>query len=170
MIGMVDPPSPVLAAATIHHEDLRARLTELTEAFIDTINEAVSFTTARGRLVAFLRDELLPHAEVEDDLLYTAVRTPSTALLVRAMQDEHRMISALVDEVERAGSPMDAVVAAGALVVLCDVRIEQENKHLLPALEAAGLDLTELLGDHPEIVGHGPDPEEPPAAETRWVD
>lgn len=63
------------------------------------------------------------------------------------------MIAALIDEIECATTPVDAAVAAGALVVLCDVRIEQENVHLLPALEDAGLDLAGLLGSHPEIIG-----------------
>lgn len=153
MTTTLDAPSPVLAAAAAHHADLRARLTQLTEAFIGEIAAGSSAPGPAGELITFLRTELLPHAEVEDSLLYTAVRTDRTALLVRAMQDEHRMIAVLVDEVEQATTPMDAAIAAGALVVLCDVRIEQENVHLLPALERAGIDLAELLGDHPEIVG-----------------
>lgn len=145
--------SPILAAAAAHHADLRTRLTQHTEAFIGAIAAGSSFEVARRELIAFLRTELLPHAEVEDALLYTAVRTVTTGPLARAMQDEHRMIAALIDEVEQATTPMDAAVAAGALVVLCDVRIKQEDVHLLPALEAAGIDLSELLGHHPEIVG-----------------
>ena len=131
MTTTLDSPSPALAAATAHHADLRTRLTQLTETFIGAIAQGSSDPAPGGELVAFLRTELLPHAEVEDALLYTAVRTDRTALLVRAMQDEHRMIAALIDEVEQATTPMDAAVAAGALVVLCDVRIEQENLHLL---------------------------------------
>lgn len=146
-------PSPALAAAAAHHAGLRARLTELTEAFIATITAGTSDPTPGDTLMAFVRTELLPHAEVEDQLLYTAVRTDRTALLVRAMQDEHRMIVALADEIECATTPMDAAVAAGALVVLCEVRIEQENVHLLPALEDAGLDLASLLRNHPKIIG-----------------
>jgi hypothetical protein len=153
MPATLESPSPALAAAAAHHADLRARLTQLTEAFIGAIAVGASDVAPGGDLVAFLRTELLPHAEVEDALLYTAVRTDRTALLTRAMQDEHRMIAALVDEVEQATTPMEATVAAGALMVLCDVRIEQENVHLLPALEAAGLDMARLLGGHPEIVG-----------------
>ncbi|HET7388949.1 MAG TPA: hemerythrin domain-containing protein [Nocardioidaceae bacterium] len=153
MTTTLDAPSPVLAAAAAHHADLRARLTELTETFIAAIAAGASDPAPGGKMIAFLRNELLPHAEVEDQLLYTAVRTDRTALLVRAMQDEHRMIAALIDEIEQATTPMDAAVAASALVVLCDVRIEQESVHLLPALKDAGLDLAGLLGGHPELVG-----------------
>jgi hypothetical protein len=153
MTTTLEPTSPALAAAAAHHASLRARLTELTEAFIGAVAAGSPAAAPRGELVTFLRTQLLPHAEVEDQLLYTAVRTDRTALLTRAMQDEHRMIAALVDEVQRAATPMDAAVAAGALVVLCEVRIEQEDNHLLPTLEAAGLDMANLLGDHAEIVG-----------------
>jgi hypothetical protein len=63
------------------------------------------------------------------------------------------MIAALIDEVGQAATGLEAAIAAGALVVLCEVRIEQEDRHLLPALEAAGLDLARLLGEHAELVG-----------------
>lgn len=152
MTTSLDAPSPALAAAAAHHTDLRTRLTELTEDLITAVGAGSSSHPAAARLVEFLRTELLPHAEAEDRLLYTTVRTGRTALLVRAMQDEHRMMAALVDEIEWAPTPMDAAVAAGALVVLCDVRIEQEDVHLLPALEAAGLDLCGLLAPHPELL------------------
>src|SRR5665811_807725 len=79
-----------------------------------------------------------------------------TSLLVRAMTDEHRMMVALIDEVDQAATAIDAAVAAGALVVLRDVRIEQENRLLLPALAEAGVDITTLLNETPEIIGDTP--------------
>ena len=161
MTTTLDSPSSVLAAVADHHAELRTRLTECTEAFIGSItqttvpeaaeSELVAFM--RSELVTFLRSELLPHIEMENDLVYAAGRTEAASLLVRSMHDEHRMIEALIDEIEHAPKLMDAAIAAGALVVLCDVRIEQENIHLLPALQAAGIDLVELLGNHVELVG-----------------
>ena len=165
MTSTLDSPSAVLAAVADHHAELRARLAECTEAFIGSItqttvpkaaakpadSELVAFL--RSELVTFLRSELLPHIEMENDLVYAAGRTEAASLLVRSMHDEHRMIEALIDEIDHASKLMDAAIAAGALVVLCDVRIEQENIHLLPALQAAGIDLVELLGNHAELVG-----------------
>jgi hypothetical protein len=150
---MPDFPSPGLAAAVSHHRELRAGLTRRTEAFVSAVGAGSAFGEEHRELLEFLRGELLPHVDVEDALLYTAVRTDRTALLVRAMQDEHRMIAALIDEVGQAATGLEAAIAAGALVVLCEVRIEQEDRHLLPALEAAGLDLARLLGEHAELVG-----------------
>ncbi|QGN32049.1 hemerythrin domain-containing protein [Microlunatus sp. Gsoil 973] len=146
-------PSSSLVAVKGRHADLRAGLSGLTEAFITAVGDGVPSRTARDRLVSFLRTELLPHTEAEESLLYDAATRPETALLSRAMRDQHRTMTALIDEVEQ-GATMDAVVAAGALVVLCDLRIQQENEQLLPSLAATGLDLDGVLGTHPEIVGN----------------
>lgn len=146
-------PSAALVAVAAHHAGLLERLTQRVEAFVETVRSGSPPEPARSELLAFLRTELVPHMRVEDALLYRAVRTIRTALLARAMQDGHREILALIDEVERGATPVDAAVAAGALASQCRVRISQEETHLLPALEAAGLDLSELLGDRPELVG-----------------
>lgn len=145
--------SAALAAATAHHVELMERLAGRVEAFVETVRSGSSPEPARSDLLAFLRTEFLPHTRVEDDLLYRAVRTDRTALLARAMKVELCVIAALIDEVECAGNSVDAVIAAGALLALCEVRIAQENAHLLLALEAAGLDLSQLLGNRPELVG-----------------
>lgn len=147
--------APVLDAARDHHDELRSRLAERAGAFIDAVASGTGSALARDRLETFLRNDLLPHTRVEDDLFFSSRSAPVSGVLMQVMRDEHRMIAELAQEIENATSPMDAAVAAGALVVLCDVRIEQENRHLLPTLLATGLDLGRLLADHPEIVGAG---------------
>ncbi|MBO0812145.1 MAG: hemerythrin domain-containing protein [Microlunatus sp.] len=171
MTVTLDPPSPALTAARTHHDDLRAGLTELTESFMTAVADGGPTRTARDRLVRFLRTELLPHVEAEKAVLYGAADIPATALLTRAMHDEHRMMAALVKEVEQS-TTIEAVIAAGALVVLCDVRIHQENEELLPSLAAAGLDLDGLFDKHPEIAGPGAAPrrERPAAGSRRTLD
>lgn len=147
------PLAAVTTAAAAHHADLRTRLTKHTNALVAAVATRTGHESAQRTLVDFLRTELLPHVRMEETLLYAAVGTEQTALLVRAMEDEHRKIVGLIDEVEQAGNGTDVAVAAGALAALCDVRIEQENRHLLPALAEAGVDLSALLTDSPEIVG-----------------
>lgn len=153
MTTTVHRPSATLMAATAHHAELLERLAGRVEAFVETVRSGSSPEPSRSELLDFLRADLVPHTRVEDDLLYRAVRTDKTALLGRAMQHEHRVIAALIDDVEQGATNVDAAIAAGALLALCEVRIAQENTHLLPALEAAGLDLSELLGNRPELVG-----------------
>ncbi len=142
-----------LSAAREQHARLRAGLVERTEDLIAKVSSGAPFHQAQQGLVDYLNRELLPHIEVEENLLYTGTATPQIALLVQAMQDEHRMVQRLIEELSESSSGTDVLCAASALVVLCDVRIEQEDQLLLPALSAYGLDLAAVLGDHPEIVG-----------------
>lgn len=143
----------VTAAAEAHHADLQTRLTKHTNALVAAVATRTGHEWAQRTLVDFLRAELLPHVEMEETLLYAAVGTEQPVLLIRAMEDEHRRIVGLIDEVEQAGNGTDVAVAAGALAALCAVRIEQENRHLLPALAEAGVDLSALLTNSPEIIG-----------------
>ncbi|CCG05662.1 hemerythrin domain-containing protein [Blastococcus saxobsidens] len=143
----------ITAAAEIHHEDLRDRLVRHTQSVITAVTAHWPYEPARQDLVDFLNDELLAHTEVEEGLVYTAGENDRTALLVAAMLDEHRMMGALVREIEQATDGIDVALAAGALVVLYDVCVHQENRYLLPALADAGVNLTALVEDVPEIVG-----------------
>lgn len=58
-----------------------------------------------------------------------------------------------METLERALSPLDAAMAVRALLLLFALRMEKEEKVLLPALAAQGLDIGELLRGRPEIVG-----------------
>ncbi|MCF6744708.1 hypothetical protein E9529_10525 [Blastococcus sp. KM273128] len=142
---------PAVAAAPERHEHLRDGLVRHAEAVIGTVAAGQCHETARAELVDFLRGELIEHTRVEDELLLGAGGTGRTALLVAAVQDQHRMVGVLAREVERATDPLDLAVAAGALVVLFDVCAHQEDRYLLPALAAAGVDLDGLLGDAPTV-------------------
>jgi hypothetical protein len=145
---------PSLAtAADLHHEELREELVRLSQALIDAVDDQIPFEPARRRLAEFLRARLRPHLDAEEVLLYATAESGPTMLLARGMQDEHRVLTALVQEIERATRPMDAAIAAGALVVVFDLRVRLEGRHLLPALAATGVDLAFLLEDTPEIVG-----------------
>lgn len=146
----------VTAAAENHHEDLRNRLVRYTETLITAVVTRRPHEPARRVLVEFLRGDVLAHMEVEEGLLFTAGETDRTALLVAAVQDEHRMLAALAREVEQATDVMDLAIVAGALVILFDVCMHQENRYLLPALAATGVDLPNLLEEAPEIVGVDP--------------
>jgi hypothetical protein len=143
----------VTTAAQSHHESLRDRLATRTELLITAVASRRSYDSARQELVQFLHDELLAHTEVEAGLLYSAGDQGQSALLVAAMLDEQRMMATLVRQIDEVTDPVDLVIAAGALVVLFDLCVEQEDRYLLPALAAAGVDLPVLLQEAPEVVG-----------------
>lgn len=52
--------------------------------------------------------------------------------------------------------PATAPVTAGTHVVLCGLRIGQQDRLLPPAHAATSMDLTTALTDRPEIVGARP--------------
>lgn len=153
MTTTLDPTTALVTATQTHHAELQTRVIELAERLLAVVEAGTPHEAARRQLVDFLRTELLPHAAAEDALLDAVAATDATALLVRAMQDQHRMFVALAEEVEQSSTGTDAAVAAGALVVLCVVRIELEDRHLIPALAEAGVDLTALLTDRTDILG-----------------
>ncbi len=82
------------AAIRAHHvglnEDLRARVATLGNA----VRSGSDHTLAQDAVVAYLDGELLPHAAAEETALYPAGDTGMTAMLVRAMRDEHRNLVA----------------------------------------------------------------------------
>lgn len=154
-----DTNSAALAAARDHHAALRVDLVTRTERLLDAVTGGRGTATARDELVDYLRTELLPHLEGEESLLYTGTATQQIALLVRAMEDEHRMLGALIDRLSATEDGLESACLASALVVLFDVRAEQEDQLLLPALAAYGLPLNTVLAGHPEIVGSHDDGE-----------
>lgn len=118
MPGVEDPTAAsLIAAAEAHHAQLRAELTERTEAFVAAVAMDQPYEWRQAELVDFLQETLRPHTEAERSLIFSRAPTGQTALLVQAMEDEHHRVTALMDEVEQAITVTDAVIAAGALVV-----------------------------------------------------
>jgi len=92
----------------------------------------------RDALLAWLRTELVPHAQAEEAVLYPAAagRTGGR-LVVDGMLAEHRAIIALVDELADATTGLDVIAATRALAALFAVHLEKENDLILPLLLAA---------------------------------
>lgn len=110
---------------------------------------------ARTALLAFLHDELLPHAAAEERTLYAAAASDrSTESLVRAMIDEHGALVELVGRLETVADPVALAATAGAVRTLFAVHVHKENEYLLPALDRSGTDLEALLsGMHRLLTG-----------------
>lgn len=110
---------------------------------------------ARVQLLAWCREELVPHALAEEGSLYRAAAEQAEArLLVEAMLAQHRAILGLVDALDGAKDASSAAVVAGALRALFEVHLAAENDQILPLLVAAPhVSVAELLGDLHEMVG-----------------
>ncbi|HQR79274.1 MAG TPA: hemerythrin domain-containing protein [Actinomycetota bacterium] len=136
-----------------HHDALARRLDEKTDALLAAAEEGDA-SDERRELDAWYRNELIPHALAEEATLYLAGDAlEPTSLLVQGMLDEHRAIVAAVDELAAAQTALSMALAAACARSLFSVHLVKENDLLLPALDAAGLDLTVLLEGMHDILG-----------------
>lgn len=155
-----DRNATVIAAIVGHHAALAEELSQLTQALLDAV-PASTYEPERGRLLAWYLGELLPHAEAEEKALYgVGADLEPTRLLVRGMVAEHRALAALIDELADAIGSIEVVAAAAAAHALFGVHLGKENDLLLPALDAAGMDLGAALEGMHEILGAKPGPAE----------
>lgn len=146
------------AEAVVRHH---AQLSEALDAHAGRLIDAAERADApqvwqhRQELTTWLRTELLPHAHAEEATLYPAAAArPGGQLLVAGMQDEHRVITGLVAELEAASSPVRAAGAARALVALFATHLAKENELIVPLLvEAHDVSLAGLLAGMHELIG-----------------
>lgn len=145
------------AAVVAHHGQLAADLDRHVAALRDAAGEPAGSVWRRQRqdLATWLREELVPHAAAEEAGLYpAAAELPGGRLLVDGMLAEHRAITALVAEVEAAGTAVDAAATARALAALFDVHLAKENDLILPLLlDAPRVSVADLLEGMHDLLG-----------------
>ncbi|HEX6935821.1 MAG TPA: hemerythrin domain-containing protein [Actinomycetes bacterium] len=148
----------VIAAIRAHHDQLSRDLVSRSLAVQGGVDRLAAGDDARAGLVAFLHEELLPHAAAEEKTLYAAgADLPATRLLVAAMVAEHRVLEGLVDDLAGARTPSDVAGTAAALRTLFLTHLAKENDLLLPALDESGADLGSLLAGMHELLGDSHD-------------
>jgi uncharacterized protein (DUF2249 family) len=150
------------AAVIAHHTQLAADLTQHAAALRTAAGQEppASWVQHRQVLLGWLRTELLPHAAAEEAALYPAAAAQAGGrLLVEAMVGEHQAITALVAELEAAGTATDAAAAARALTALFAVHLDKENNLILPLLlDTAQVSLADLLTGMHDLLGHAGTP------------
>ena len=72
------------------------------------------------------------------------------------MELDHRALLRQVETLEKAPTAVDAAMAARAVLLLFALRMEKEEKVLLPALAEHRIDVGELLEGRADIVGEAP--------------
>jgi uncharacterized protein (DUF2249 family) len=144
-------------AVVRHHAELAATLGRHVAALFEAAEIGSSRLTwqHRDELVAWIHGELLPHAAAEEAALYPAAAAqPDGRLLVDGMVAEHKAITALVGDLEAAGTPTTAAAAARALSALFEVHLAKENDLVLPLLLAADqVSLHDLLEGMHDMLG-----------------
>jgi uncharacterized protein (DUF2249 family) len=147
-------------AVVRHHTQLAATLARHVSELLEAAELGIAEQTwqRRAALAQWLHGELLPHAYAEEAALYpVAADLPKGRLLVKGMLDEHRLIAALVTELEAATSPVAAAAAARALHAVFGTHLTKENELIVPLLVAAGeVSLAHLLDGMHDIIGAEP--------------
>lgn len=143
-----------VAAIRAHHTELQSDLRERVTALEESIRRGEWHGDAQRSLVEYLDGELLPHASAEETALYPAGDSGLTALLVRAMRDEHRALVAHVNDLRGATDAVTVATVAAAILALFESHLAKENDLLLPALAAdASVNVGSLLAGMHELVG-----------------
>lgn len=135
-----------IAAVTGKHAELAMQLTCRAHS-LRSAARAAEYAHIRDELHDWCRSELVPHVAADERTLYAvAAELESTRLLAAGMLTEHRSLGALVADLSVAADAFDVVAAAASLQALFAAQLRNESALLLPALDAAGVDLRALLG------------------------
>lgn len=149
--GAEDAAGSILA----HHAELTRELGDRTRSVLDAVRDAGDTDAARQRLVAFLDEELMPHAAAEERTLYAAARAvPDGRLLVEAMIEEHRVLADRLSALREQREPLGLSTTAAQIEILFAVHLYKENELLLPLLLDAQADLRALLHDTHHLLSH----------------
>ncbi len=142
------------AAIRVHHRELHDGLRTRVLNLGDAVRSGQAHDDTRDSVLAYLDEELLPHAAAEETALYPAGDSGASEMLVRAMREEHRNLVAHVEEMRTAGDAIAAATTASAILALFESHLSKENDLLVPALLAdPGVSLAALLGGMHELVG-----------------
>jgi len=152
-------------AMLAHH----ARLGEELASRADSVSAAVTagrpYGAAVTGLIAYLAEEVLPHAAAEEKTVYPAAAAHADmAGMVGEMVAEHIMLSALSARLAAVTDPVSAAGQAQQAATLFAAHAAKENDVLLPALLGdESVDLAVLLGQMHEGIEQAHDPGSGPA-------
>lgn len=143
----------VTKAVQGHHAELWAKLTTRGDAVIEAVARGADPEPSRGELLDYLTGQVVPHLRTEERMVYNLARGAGERGLVAAMELDYRALLRQVESLRKAATPLDAAMAAHALLLLFALRMKKVEKVLLPVLAEHGLDVRELLAGRPEMVG-----------------
>ena len=134
-------------AMLAHHRTLQDQVARRVATLRQVVGSGSSAEPAVAELVAYVADEVLPHAIAEEHSVYEAAGgLPGLAGTVPEMTAEHRQLAALVEALANSPSPSTAAEVAVSIDTLFAAHVAKENDLLLRPLQADGtVSLSELL-------------------------
>lgn len=155
-------------AMLAHHAHLGAQVEGRVQALHGAVDVAFSsegsgHELAVAGLVAFLGDEVLPHAAAEEQTVYAAAAgEDDLATTVEEMIGEHRRLVALVEELAAAETGFEAAGKGEEIAGLFRAHVTKENEILLPPLLADdACDLAGLLTQMHQLTEAPPEGRRP---------
>ncbi len=142
-----DTDTGAFEAMLAHHAALADGVARRVGALRAAVESQDHHETATAELVAYLAQEVLPHAMAEEHTLYqAAVAKADLAETVAGMIDEHRRLVLLAERLATAGHGKAAAAEAEAIGALFAAHVAKENELILPPLAADdAVDLAGLL-------------------------
>lgn len=129
-----------------HHSELIDGVSSRVAALNDIVAAGQPCQTGVADLVAYVAEEILPHAVAEEQSLYPAAAAVGLAEQVDAMVAEHRQLEEALETLASTTDGPDAARQSEALAGLFTVHVAAENDLILPALlEAEEASLADLL-------------------------
>lgn len=130
-----------------HHRSLLENVGVRVEGLSRAVAVGGAYEAAAADLVAYLADEVLPHALAEEHTIYPiSGRRDGLAGTVAEMVAEHRTLAAGVEGLADAADGREAATKAEEIGVLFAAHVARENDIVLPTLLAdEGVDLPHVL-------------------------
>ncbi len=157
VVASSEADTEAVEAITEHHAAMAGALAARVIDVQQAARAGADVTAARDAVVAWSREELLPHAAAEEETVYAAAAGRREGrLLVEALVADHRVIVELVERLAGAPDAVTAASTAAALEALFAAHVAKENDQVLPLLAAdPSVSVAELLGGmHHELGGH----------------
>lgn len=136
-----------------HHAFMAQQLQNRVQS-IETAS--TTWESARDAVVAYLVDEVLPHAAAEESTVYrVGAKLESLRQLIESMLFEHVVIQGLTEDLRESSQQSRAITLGAQVAKLFEVHAEKENRFIIAVLEPmAEINLEEVLGDMHELLAH----------------
>ena len=134
-------------AMRTQHRLLTEQLSSRVTAVLEAVEASRPHGPAVAELIAYMADEVLPHAVAEENTIYPAAAAQDDLTgTVSEMLAEHKTLSAAAEALAGAGDGRTAAEQAREVAELFTAHAARENDVLLPALLASiEVDLAALL-------------------------
>ena len=142
-----------------HHHILVESVDTRIVALAEAVKNGTAFEPMVASLVAYLAEEVLPHAVAEEHSIYRVARTRINLTdTVDAMIVEHRVLASAIESLAEAATAPAALDQAQQIGKLFTTHVAKENTALLPVLlENVDVDLTQLLKEMHRLTEASPD-------------